>query len=214
METINYSNNMSNNSENKEISPGLSLQNDFDQNQQNEENEKYTEPILERNKLDVKRQQRWHCEICYAMFKNRRILKDHQDFFHEMENNWEEDDNKSETESENDYDFYRSHSFEMFSQNSKESEKMEKNYDFNNQNEDKPPHSSLDPQENKKKKKYTCDQCEKEYFHSQNLLRHKRIVHERYSCRKCKKEFSDKVTLKNHIDSAHTRKKYSCGGLL
>ena len=146
METINYSNNMSNNSENKEISPGLSLQNDFDQNQQNEENEKYTEPILERNKLDVKRQQRWHCEICYAMFKNRRILKDHQDFFHEMENNWEEDDNKSETESENDYDFYRSHSFEMFSQNSKESEEMEleKNYDFNNQNEDKPPLSSLE----------------------------------------------------------------------
>ena len=167
METINYSNNMSNNSENKEISPGLSLQNDFDQNQQNEENEKYTEPILERNKLDVKRQQRWHCEICNNRFRNRRILKDHQEFFHEMENIWEEDGNKSETDSENDYDF------EMFSQNSKKSEEMEENFDFDNQNEDKPPDLSpetehetkiendfeskpcLDSQENEKKKKYT-----------------------------------------------------------
>ena len=57
---------MSNNSENKEISPGLSLQNDFDQNQQNEENEKYTEPILETNKLDVKSRQRRHFNMVHC----------------------------------------------------------------------------------------------------------------------------------------------------
>ena len=122
---------MSNDSKNQEIPPGLSLQNDSDQNKQNE---KYTEPILETN-FDVKRQQWWHCEICNNRFKNRRILKDHQEFFHEMDNDWEEDGNESETDSETDYDF------EMFSQNSKKSEEMEENFDFDNQNEDKPSHS-------------------------------------------------------------------------
>ena len=112
---------MYSNDENQEIPPGLSLQNDSDQNKQNE---KYNEPILETN-FDVKRQQWWHCEICNNRFRNRRILKDHQEFFHEMENIWEEeDDNESETESENDYNFYSSQSFEMFSQNSKESKEM------------------------------------------------------------------------------------------
>ena len=155
---------MSNDSKNQEIPPGLSLQNDSDQNKQNE---KYNEPILETN-FDVKRQQWWHCEICNNRFRNRRILKDHQEFFHEMDNDWEEEDgNKSETDSENDYDF------EMFSQNSKKSEEMEENFDFDNQNDDKTSHSSLeieyeteiendfeskpclDSQENEKKKKYT-----------------------------------------------------------
>ena len=84
----NYSNN-----ENQGIPPGLSLQNDSDKkNWQIDENEKYTKPILETNKLDVKSQQRRHCEICNITFKRQRILKDHLDFFHEMDNNWEEDE--------------------------------------------------------------------------------------------------------------------------
>ena len=91
---------MLNNSENQEIPPGLSkvfltlglsLQNDPDKNRQNDENEKYTEnqPSLETSKLDVKRR-RGHCEICNITFRRRRILKDHQEFFHDMDNNWEQ----------------------------------------------------------------------------------------------------------------------------
>ena len=186
MEKINYSNNMLNDAENQEISPpGLSLQIDsVNKNWQKDENEKYTKPISETNKLDVKSQKRRHCEICNITYKSQRILKDHLEFFHEIDSNLVEDNDESETESENDYDF------EMFGQNSKDSEEIEENFDFINQNEDKTPLSSvktehetkiendfdskpgLDSQENEKKKKYTCNQCEKEYFHYQSLHRH------------------------------------------
>merc|ERR1712203_791333 len=57
----------------------------------------------------------------------------------------------------------------------------------------------------KKKRRFKCEQCEKEYDQSSHLQKHIRSKHEgmRYTCEVCEYQASTKEYLQQHIRSKH-----------
>ena len=52
-----------------------------------------------------------------------------------------------------------------------------------------------------KEKMYQCDECDKKFFKTNSLTRHKISVHEKirpFSCENCDSKFKDKSALKYH----------------
>ena len=60
--------------------------------------------------------------------------------------------------------------------------------------------------------KYECDQCDKIYTKSSNLLRHRQSAHDgvKYDCDQCDYQATVQGNLKTHIQSKHEGVKYAC----